>query len=395
MFFPLKVCELNNKDAKIFSKYFTESNGKFYFEGCWLRNQRPENAKTSGYIDETTRRRRYIHFYDTYCLIKENNKNYLSICDSYMYISNTLPNKELDEYLEKIKQILNKKNYDKNGNIYSKNGLDVIINEYAEHPKNTYKFPENYKSVDIIIRSAGYDYSMLYERMWNLTNKMFRVPGTRENPTYINDAKELLNYLPAQIEMGCGPSISAGIPALYNMHETYRVQNHISKKFYFSDEDTLFSNILENPETTYKKFAQVPIKCITAQLTEGYKTFGKLYKDGYFKGVVYNNNFDRLIKRMDIPEKILRIYDLDDYIADVYFEKDVKSLISIGCHADRRQVEKQARENGLKVIYIDPEGFYNKEFEEYKVEAPKTGDLIWKTTFENAMEELSKIVYKN
>ena len=139
----------------------------------------------------------------------------------------------------------------------------------------------------------------------------------------------------------------------------------------------------------YTKFSKVPYKCISAELTEGYKNFGELYKKGYFKGIVYNNNFDRLVKRMDIPENILRIYDLDSYIADCTFENDVKSLICMGCHADRRKVESQARADGLKVIFIDPEGFYeNDGFVPYPIEGPKDGDIIWKTTFENAMNEL-------
>jgi hypothetical protein len=54
-------------------------------------------------------------------------------------------------------------------------------------------------------------------------------------------------------------------------------------------------------------------------------------------------------------------------------------------------VQKQAREQGLKVIFIDPEGFYNQNgFEPYLLEEPKTGDLILKTTFEEAMESFAK-----
>ncbi len=388
MIFPILTHKLTTKQADIFTKYFTE-NGEFYFEGCWLRNQRPENAKSSGYIDNSTARRRYIHFYDTYTLEYKDKSPYLAISKSYMYVTNTLPNNEIKNYLNKILNKLDKHSFTKTGNIYSKDNMEVIIERYKNHPRNVEQFPENYSSVDIVIRSKDYDYTEIQNRMWRLTKKMFRIPETRQSPTYTNDVNDIIKYLPAQVEMGCGPSISANIPPLYDMHETYKVQNHITKKFYFSEEDDLICSIIENPEQMYTKFSKVPYKCISAELTEGYKNFGELYKKGYFKGTVYNNNFDRLVKRMDIPENILRIYDLDSYIADCTFENDVKSLICMGCHADRRKVESQARANGLKVIFIDPEGFYeNDGFVPYPIEGPKDGDIIWKTTFENAMNEL-------
>ena len=44
---------------------------------------------------------------------------------------------------------------------------------------------------------------------------------------------------------------------------------------------------------------------------------------------------------------------------------------------------------GIKVIYIDPEGFFEGgNFIPYPIEAPKDGDLIYAKTFEEAMAEL-------
>lgn len=108
-------------------------------------------------------------------------------------------------------------------------------------------------------------------------------------------------------------------------------------------------------------------------------------------GTVFNNNFDRLVKRFNIPEKILRIYDKGTYLPKVEFDKNAKSLICIGTHADRRQVQRQARQEGKQIIFIDPEGFYGENgFEPYLIEGPKTGDIILKMTFEQAMEQFKK-----
>ena len=389
------IQELNKSQAEILKKYFIAEKESFDFEGCWLRNQRPENAKKSGYVDETTQRRRYVHFYDSYVCKEKDDKYYLALSKYYLYVTNTLPVEEIEEYIKKIDRALEIGKFKQvEPNIYeAQNGTQVQIFRYKNHPRNTVSFPENYESLDIVVCSKGYDYSAIQDRMWALSKKMYRMPDKRGNPTYTTNVADIVKYLPAQVEMGCGPSINANIPPLHEMHETYKVQNHISGKFYFADQDDLLYNLISNEQAMRKKFAKVPLACISAELTEGYKKFGELYKKGYFKGTVFNNNFDRLVKRMDIPEKILRIYDINDYIADCDFDDGVKSLVCMGCHADRRQVQRQARKKGLKIIFIDPEGFYTKDgFDPYPIEGPKDDDIILKMTFEEAMNKLGEIL---
>ncbi len=389
------IQELNKSQAEILKKYFIASKDSFDFEGCWLRNQRPENAKKSGYVDETTQRRRYVHFYDSYVCEEKDNKYYLALSKYYLYVTNTLPVEEINAYYKKIEEALEIGKFKQvESNIFeAQNGTQVQIFRYKNHPRNTEAFPENYESLDIVVCSKGYDYSAIQDRMWALSKKMYRMPDKRGNPTYTTNVADIVKYLPAQVEMGCGPSINANIPPLHEMHETYKVQNHISGRFYFADQDDLLYNLISNEQEMRKKFAKVPLACISAELTDGYKKFGELYKKGYFRGTVFNNNFDRLVKRMDIPEKILRIYDINDYIADCDFDAGVKSLVCMGCHADRRQVQRQARKNGLKIIFIDPEGFYTKDgFEPYPIEGPQDDDIILKMTFEEAMNKLGDIL---
>ena len=171
-------------------------------------------------------------------------------------MTNTLPQEEIDAYFGKILDALKIGGFEKmaENRYLSKSGTEVIINFYDNHPKNTAEFPENYKSLDIVVCSKGYDYAEIQNRMWNLSKKMYRMPDKRGNPTYVNDMKEILPYLPAQVEMGCGPSINANIPPLYEMHETYKVQNHITGKFYFADQDTLLFDVISNENEMRKKF---------------------------------------------------------------------------------------------------------------------------------------------
>lgn len=401
MEFPYKVCELTKEQTKLFQEHFAEHDGKFYFEGIWFRNQRPENKSKSGYINETTQDRRYVQFYDAYDVVKEEGKNYLRVADTYVYVSSTYDKKALKQYKNKILKALKEEKFVKKANgIFEKNNLVVELKEYKTHPKNEeaeVTFPKNYKSLDVIFRTKGYNRQDQNEKMWRLSTKMFRNLDKREEPTYIENIEEIKKYLPAQIEMGCGPSIEVNIPPLYEMHESYKVQSHEQNgKFYFKEEDDLMVNLIKHTQTMYERFSSVPQVIIKAKPTKAYDIFAKLYKQDLFVGTVLNNNFDRLVKRYNIPEFILRIYEKDKYLPKIDFDPRAKSLICFGTHADRRQVQRQARKAGLKVIFIDPEGFYNGNgFEPYPIEGPRTGDLILKTTFEKAMELFQKEFLSN
>ena len=64
---------------------------------------------------------------------------------------------------------------------------------------------------------------------------------------------------------------------------------------------------------------------------------------------------------------------------DKQFDQNAKSLLVVGCHADRRGIEKRARERGLKIIYIDPEGWWvDGKFLAYPLESPQHTDLIYR-----------------
>ena len=100
------IQEISEKQAEILNKYFIAENESFDFEGCWLRNQRPENANKSGYVDESTQRRRYVHFYDSYVDEVFDDKHHLALSKYYLYVTNTMPQEEIDAYFGKILEAL-------------------------------------------------------------------------------------------------------------------------------------------------------------------------------------------------------------------------------------------------------------------------------------------------
>ncbi|MGE5456609.1 MAG: hypothetical protein ACM3O4_05885 [Ignavibacteriales bacterium] len=374
MKFPYVVCELNKNEIEAFEKYY-QKNGKFDFEGVWFRDQREVNKQNSGWKNESDNRRKVIHFYDTYKIINNN----LVISDSYLYVSERLPISEMNRYLSKIVNEL-ENNYSKKDDTYYKDDLEITINKYDKHPIDE-NYIDNYETVDITIKTKNNNCDHLYDKLWKLSVKGVREKDKRGNPTYINDITGLKEYLPAQIELGCGPSIEAGIPPLYFLHEVYKVQRHEDGSFYFGDSDDLIYQVINDTPKRFKLFSNMIMQCLKAKPTCFHETIKNMYQKELFIGRLLNNNFDRLPSRIGIEEKILRIYNIETYFPTIEFDERAKSLICIGTHADRRRVQKQAREKGLKIIYVDCEGFYNNgQFENYLIEGAQENDLILKIT---------------
>lgn len=387
MKFPYKICKLSNNEVNIFNKYFA-TKGEFVFEGIWFRSQEEVNKNVSGYIDNTTRNKRTIHYNHVF-YVKD---NYLMVKSSYIYLSIRLNNNEYDKYLNDIINTLENNNYIKNNNIYIKDNLNIMINKYDKHPYD--KIIDNYKTVDIIVKSDNLNNTdKLFNQVWNLQVKGIRERDTRGNPKYINDFNELKEYFPMAVELGCGPSIEAGVMPLYKLHEIYKVQRHSDGKFYFGTSDTLIKQIIEKDNVKFDEFYEIIAECIKAKPTNFHYNLKKMYDKKLFTMNLFNNNFDRLCKRIGINENILRVYNIENYFPKVIFDKDIKALLCIGTHADRRFIQRQARNQGLKIIYVDPEGFNtDNEFFKYEIEGAKDEDYILKMTASEFSQVLENIL---
>lgn len=373
MFFPYKVCTLSNKQIDVFNNFFA-TNGEYIFEGVWFRSQNKVNKVNSGYIDETTQRRRTLHYRHVFYV----DGNNLMVKSSYIYLSVRLPYNEYDEYIGKIKQSLIDTNYDFVNNYYQKEDINIIIKEYEKHPEE--EKIDNYKVVDIVVKDKNLNnIEKFYNQVWKLQVKGIREKDKRGNPKYLNSFDEIKKYLPAQVELGCGPSIEAGIMPLYYLHEIYKVQRHSDGKFYFGEEDDLVQQTITRDNKKFDEFYKIIVNCIKAEPTIFHKKIKEMYNKQLLVGELLNNNFDHICERIGIKERILRVYNIENYFPIINFDSKAKALICIGTHADRRGVQKQAREKGLKIIYIDPEGFETiNGFEHYPIEGAKDEDLILK-----------------
>jgi hypothetical protein len=85
-----------------------------------------------------------------------------------------------------------------------------------------------------------------------------RVKDVRGRPDIVSDLSGLAEYLPFHVELGCGPSLESGIPALHHLHDLYCVTDLQTGKFIFGGtEDNLIARILEQPFDELKSLTKL------------------------------------------------------------------------------------------------------------------------------------------
>lgn len=271
--------------------------------------------------------------------------------------------------------------------------LTLEITEYSVHPEDQKagrRLPSDYRTVEFRLTTT--DMSLderVIDSPWRILSSGIRKQGTRvKKPTIINDAKQLKKYMPLQIELAGGASIDLGIPPLNHLHTTYNVTNPDDGSFVFND-DPFLSDLIANPTAFYQKAGTAYKTCILAEPNEFYRLLKQLYATGQAVGDVITNNFDGMPSLVGLSEKYIRRYDEPKHYPVINFNDRAKALLVIGNHADRREVQKQARGKGLKVIYVDPEMYvdYYGNPVPYPLENVQEGDwLLHKTAVEFAIE---------
>lgn len=356
---------LSKVELENYKKRFSFSNGYdcSVRENIWRRHQCKENSNLSGWINSKDCRRRLIHFIDQYEI--KNNNFCLSKC--YLNINLFLPVLDClqyEEFLSKTKI---------NDDFFSLNFNSVKVNSYNE--------------LNITLKSNNFNVTNeISLRPFNVFNKGIRKFLLRGNPKYIK-ISDIGKYFPAHIELGCGPSIDAGIPPLNYFHKLFSLSKNNKFVFSFKDDDLIKSIV--NPFDWYTKTSYIQKMCLQANPTKFYFKLKQLIEEKKVFEPIFNNNFDGLSKSLDIDELCLRQYDSSGEYPNYSFCPEAKSLIVIGSHADRRGCQAAARKAGLQIIFIDPEGYFNNgSFISYPLEAPQDNDLVLSLTADDFASQL-------
>jgi hypothetical protein len=393
------IKDLSKENYEKWKKFLKEKDKNYsQVEGIWRRTQKKENKKDSNWKSKKDKRRKILHYINRYTCEKNKKKINLTLKETYLWISLTFPKKEIQKYFTNIENSLKKGNWQKEGeNFYSLGKYIFEIKHFQKHPEDILenrKFNKNYESLELIFKTKGMKIKkQIRNQPWIVLKSGLRKKDTRKNPKILTNLKDLKKHFPAQIIIGCGPSIECGIPPLHFLHEIYKISNPLTKKFTLNPkEDTIIYEILQNPFKFFKRSTKMYKKIILSKPNISYKIIKKLFDEKKFVGKILTNNFDKIPKTLGLKEKYLRRYDETHIIPKIKFDKKAKSLIVIGVHADRRKIQKAARKKGLKIIYIDPEGYNIKgKWIKYPLESAQNKDLLISLKAKKVLPKLLKI----
>jgi len=371
-----------------------------FTESIWRRHQHPSNARLSGWRSDADRKKRLIHFYDEYGL---EGRDFV-LRHAYLHLILGLPREHVDEYRAAIAAGLVEGGWRREaGNRpeerWRRGSLTTVICHRPAHPEELAHEeapPEGYASLDVVVRSDGYALPENWERRpWEVFYRVgLRKKLQREEPRLV-EAAALAEHLPAQVELGCGPSIEAGIPHLSTLHRIYGV-SRADYGFIFRAEHDALLTLFRDPEAKFREMTEIYRACLIATPTPFYRRLEDLWRRGFLVGPVITNNFDCQCADLGLPEISLRRYDWGPYYPTIAHDPRARSLLVIGVHADRRLVQMRAREQGLRVLFIDPEAYVAPDGGAipYPVEAPQRDDLFVRATADAAFAELHQALVR-
>ncbi len=163
---------------------------------------------------------------------------------------------------------------------------------------------------------------------------------------------DISKYAPFALCVGSGLSAESGLPLLGEIHNIFEVDNGEIEKLVFGREDGLPKRIVENAKGEFRGFCQFTIDAIKAKPSKTHHALAGLYKKGAIRQI-FTDNMDDLLKKINVPYTQTRLSIFPDRYP-VEFDPEVKTLLVIGVAVDRRDVIKQARYKGLKIIAVNP-----------------------------------------
>ncbi len=402
MKFPFVVIpELNASQLDRYHRHIdSDASGwhRKWTESIWRRHQDPRNARLSGWTSPDDQRRRIVHFYDEYGL---DGRSFV-LRRAYLWLHVTLTEDHIGEYRAAIAERLAVGAWRPRGteridelqyDVWRRGDLVCRVAAARVHPQDAQRGrapPSAYGSLDVSIITEGYALPDGWRvRPWHVFFDVgLRKILARGESTLIFP-EQIAEHLPAQLELGCGPSIEAGIPHLSTLHRIYGVSRP-DYRFVFRAEQDGALDLLARPEDKYSEMTDIYRACTVAGRTPFYRAMQDLFASGHFVGPVITNNFDCQCADLGLEEISLRRYDWEPYYPTIEHDPRARSLLVVGVHADRRLVQMRARERGLKIIFIDPERYVGPDGREidYPVEAPQHEDLFVRATASEALTRL-------
>ena len=204
---------------------------------------------------------------------------------------------------------------------------------------------------------------------------------------------QIAQHLPAQLELGCGPSIEAGIPHLSTLHRIYGVSHADYGFIYRAEADGLLA-LFRDPEAKYREMTEIYRACLSRsrrRSTCGCATCGS--------AAILSGRSSPTTSTASAPTSVCR----SSRCAATTWGRTTrrsstirarKSLLVIGVHADRRLVQMRARRRGLRVHLHRPRGLRRARRQRDPVSGRGAAgeDLFVRATAHDAFERLHGVL---
>jgi hypothetical protein len=379
---PLKLAPLNETTTLNFQKRFL---GRSVREGVWRRHQCKENAALSGWSSDEDQRRRLIHYRDQYSA----QDNHFVLDQTYLFFNVRNKKESIRKYNTQLYKALQDGQWvEVDHGRFQLEGMHCTV-EICEHTGYDIEqglVSPDYQNLSLSLFSVPPDAETI-ERPWKILSLGIRDALPKGNPKY-GDIDDIAKHLPAHVELGCGPSIEAGVLPLNYLHSIYSI-SHPDKSFVFEAEHDRVFEFLSDTKSKYQETSRIHQTCLTAPVGQFYYDLRSLIDLGQILEPVITNNFDGIPLSVGIKDFYLRDYDRTGIYPNIPIHPEAKSLIVIGSHADRRGAQQCARKAGLQIIFIDTEGYQTENgFVAYPLEAPQDEDIVIKASAEEAIRRL-------
>jgi hypothetical protein len=398
---PYPIIELDAGLRDRWDKHFggAHDRERYVEEGIWRRTQDTSNVEQSNWRPGDDGRRRIVHYRYRYDVVGDT----IAMVEFYLYNCVTYPADEIGTYLGQIGSWLTAGGWRAVENeVWIRGDLRCTVEHLEVHPEDVLAnrpTPEGFASLEVCVRSHNCDLPVeVRRRPWEVLAGGIRKKDRRGAPEIVDCLSGLADYLPFQVEVGCGVSVEAGIPPLHRLHEIYRVtkrhDNRPGAKDSFildAASDPLVREVLTSCVEKFVDFVEMFRTCFVAEPTPALDALRTLAERGFLVGPVITNNFDVLAARAGLAECFVRRYD--QIVPDVPFYPEARALLVVGNHADRRKVQARARERGMKIFFLDPEGFWvDGTFSPYPLESALDGDILCQKEAAEGLPELARLL---
>lgn len=211
-----------------------------------------------------------------------------------------------------------------------------------------------------------------------------------EPPKLVKQSKDynLSKYAPFALCCGSGLSAESNLPLLGSIHRLFVVDDSTSGRLIFGASDYLPKRLITNIDGELKKFCEFSVQALKAKPSKSHYHIANLWKKGLIQQI-FTDNMDNLLTKVGVPYTQTRLSIFPDRYKTTFTPR-LKSLLVIGVAVDRRDVIKQARRAGLKIIVINP--VFGVAPHSRNMDYLRAGDIFFKG---KASEVLPKIIIES